>query len=214
MLAPPALAPACRSVWQGPPGGHGAVYAAQQPQHGGQQAAAGAGHGQMMEHPGLSMPGIGMGLPAMAMVGAGMLSVPKPLEGASPPPPGMPSKDSFADAAKLLGGLFDEDGEEEGRGTGAGTGAAAASVPSPPPLPEDWMDEPPPGGGPPEGAQLFDFSQFSARMPAGMGTQAGNQMYGSQKCFVGQDTREARDLKESNVVYEAQDDGDLMKLLL
>ncbi len=94
------------------------------------------------------------------------------------------------------------------------------AIPSPPPLPEDFSVPPAPQQHPiltPYGntggmlangnTMLFNFGQFSQRMP-----QSQPVLVGSSQ-LVKDLSQEAMDMVEANMVYETHDDGDLMQLL-
>eukprot|EP00955_Chlamydomonas_euryale_P036047 350318-Chlamydomonas_euryale.AAC.26 len=156
---------------------------------GGYGAHGGAPHGMMPIMP--SMPGLPMMLP-----GGTMPPTPPGQDSAPPPPNGSGTSASPAgfagnggETAMPLSTVFDSDDE-----------ASMMRIPSPPPLPDDWDAVAQP-------SSLFDFSQFQHRMP---GSQP--MMQGANK-LVKDSTQEACDLADANVVYETQDDGDLMKLL-
>ena len=89
--------------------------------------------------------------------------------------------------------MFDDD---DGGG-GSGDGVGYPSIPSPPPLPDDFNG----GGGvgasslQPPSQLLFNFAQFSERMPLSQPMLSGpNQL-------VKDLTQEALDMAEANVVY-------------
>ena len=91
--------------------------------------------------------------------------------------------------------MFDDD---DGGG-GSGDGVGYPSIPSPPPLPDDFNGGGGGGGGAsslqPPSQLLFNFAQFSERMPLSQPMLSGpNQL-------VKDLTQEALDMAEANVVY-------------